>query len=71
MEKLDKTIYSVDVPIDGPEERTITSFSISDDRKRVVIESSHELRCDALVQRLQSSWDMLTDDNWAGRVGRT
>lgn len=61
MTKPDKTIVVIDTPISGPEDRTVTSITISDDGKRLVIESSRALPCDEILHKLRSSWDMMTN----------
>lgn len=56
-----RTVFAVDTPASGDNGRSTTSFTLSGDRKRIVIESSRELHCDELAQKLHSIWDMLSD----------
>lgn len=62
-----RTVFAVDTPASGGDDRTTTSFSLSSDRKRIIIESSRELRCDELARKLHSIWDMLSDRTQSSR----
>lgn len=62
MEKPEKTIYVVDTPISGPEDRTITTYEFYGEPKalrKLTIAVSREVELPAIIAHLQSMWDRM------------
>lgn len=60
MTKPDKTLFVVDTPIEGPEDRTITTYDFYGDTKalrKLTIAVSREVELPAIIAHLQSMWD--------------